>query len=252
MESNPLKLIFFIKIAFVSVSTKEQAFRPRRSPAHLLTNGIKGNPAVALNDNFIVDVGNDVAVAQSLNGKHQNVPCNCLHHILREFRTVAFRRPASLLRLLHRSPPRRQTGSLPCMVSHRQAVCRTVGQKRNHSDSEIQCRGFPFCFSLRRSLRHGRYPTTAVIINWHFSCRYKRLKFLLRKTHLRHPLLSGTIEPRGGGEFSDFPFDGGVRSRRASTGTQTSDWHCCNDVFCSSNTRRRHVLPQATQELLLQ
>ena len=64
------------------------------------------------------------------------------------------------------------TDSLPCVVSHRQAVCRTVRSETEiHSDSEIQCRGFPFCFFLsRRSLRHGRYPTTAWLSSdWHFS-----------------------------------------------------------------------------------
>ena len=55
-------LIFFIKTAFVPICPEKKSINPRRSPAHLFADSIKGNSHTALNNQFIMDMAADKAV----------------------------------------------------------------------------------------------------------------------------------------------------------------------------------------------
>lgn len=81
-------LLFLIKAAFVSICPKKQSFDPRWSSAHLFTNGIQRNAGAAFDDEFIMDMTDDLAVPQPLHGIGKDVPADCLDDILHEFRAV--------------------------------------------------------------------------------------------------------------------------------------------------------------------
>ena len=78
---SSIRETILVKIALVAVRPKQQTFGPGWCPAHLLTRGGKGNPAVALDDKLIMDMGHDGAVPQRLYGVHEDVPGGSLDAI---------------------------------------------------------------------------------------------------------------------------------------------------------------------------
>lgn len=55
--------LFLVEVAFVAVRTEQQSFNPRRGSAHLIADGIQGYIGAALDDEFIVDVADNLAEA---------------------------------------------------------------------------------------------------------------------------------------------------------------------------------------------
>lgn len=94
MRTEPL--IFLIKWAIVTVSTKQKPPRPRWSSAHLLAEGFHGHLRIRLDYEFIVDVHHDVATALPLHGKRENIAAGGLDYVFHEFWTVGFK-PLPLL-----------------------------------------------------------------------------------------------------------------------------------------------------------
>ena len=74
----------------VPIGTEKKPGNPRRSPAHLLTHGIKGNSHSALNNQFIMHMTADKAMRQGSYRMSQNIPAYCLHDIFDKLWTVTF------------------------------------------------------------------------------------------------------------------------------------------------------------------
>lgn len=55
-------LVFLIKHGFVAVCPEIESTDPRRSPSHLLTDGIKRYAHAALDDEFVMDMTADEAM----------------------------------------------------------------------------------------------------------------------------------------------------------------------------------------------
>ena len=53
--------VFFIKFGLVSVHTEQQTFRPGRRPFHLFAHSLKRHPHARLNNQFIMDMGDNAA-----------------------------------------------------------------------------------------------------------------------------------------------------------------------------------------------
>ena len=82
--------VFFIKISFVSVCSKQDVRHPVRGSAHLLTYGFQVNAGIAFDDQFIMNVTDDKAVPERFHGVAENVAADGLDDILHEFRSVGF------------------------------------------------------------------------------------------------------------------------------------------------------------------
>ena len=82
--------MLLIKIAFVPVSSKLDAREPGGRPPHLLTDGIQRDVRTAFNDEFIVDVADDLTAAEGFHGVGQDIPTYGLHDVLDKFWTVRF------------------------------------------------------------------------------------------------------------------------------------------------------------------
>ena len=89
--------IFLIEAALETLGAKQETFRPRWGSFHLLTNDRKGDLLVAFDDEFIMDVCNNIHAPQRLHGIAENVATDRLRDILHELRTVGFN-PRSLFR----------------------------------------------------------------------------------------------------------------------------------------------------------
>ena len=89
--------IFLIEAALETLGAKQENFRPRWGSFHLLTNDRKGDLLVAFDDEFIMDVCNNVHRPQRLHGIAENVATDRLRDILHELRTVGFN-PCPLFR----------------------------------------------------------------------------------------------------------------------------------------------------------
>ena len=81
-------LIFFVEGCGIAVGAELQAFRPRRSPAHLLAERIKGHTRIGFDDQLVVDMHDDGAAAQRLHGIAENVTGGRLHDVFHKFRAV--------------------------------------------------------------------------------------------------------------------------------------------------------------------
>lgn len=64
---------FFVKLCFMSVSAEQDAWRPIRGSAHLLTDGFQINSGIAFDDQFIMDVADDETMAEGLHGITEDV-----------------------------------------------------------------------------------------------------------------------------------------------------------------------------------
>lgn len=82
--------VFFIKISFVSVCSKQDVRHPVRGSAHLLTYGFQVNAGIAFDDQFIMDVPDDEAMPEGLHSIAEDVAADGLDDILHEFRPVGF------------------------------------------------------------------------------------------------------------------------------------------------------------------
>lgn len=91
------KSIFFIKIALIPVCPEQQSFGPVRCPAHLLTDDIDTGVFGTLDNQFIMDMADDVAAPQRLHGIAEDVPADALDDVFHELRAIAFE-PFPLLR----------------------------------------------------------------------------------------------------------------------------------------------------------
>ena len=83
-------LIFLIKTAFQSVCPQEQSVNPRRGLPHLFAEFFQRYLWAALNDKFIMDMTDNLAMGESPHGICQDVSADCLNDVLHEFRTVTF------------------------------------------------------------------------------------------------------------------------------------------------------------------
>ena len=52
-------LIFFVEWAIIPLGTKEESFRPRRRPAHLLAQDLDGHAVVGLDHHLVMDMHHD-------------------------------------------------------------------------------------------------------------------------------------------------------------------------------------------------
>ena len=89
--SSAVFLIFLIKFAFISISTKNQTFCPFWCSCHLLTNFFKGHILWCFDNHFIVYMSNNEAVGECLHGIHQQISCNSLNDVFYKFRSIAFK-----------------------------------------------------------------------------------------------------------------------------------------------------------------
>ena len=84
-------LVFFIKFGLIPIRTEQKSLRPGRRPPHLFTHGCKRHPLVCLDNQFIMDVGDNAAAPQRFHGIHEDVPRYCLDDVFQELWTVAFK-----------------------------------------------------------------------------------------------------------------------------------------------------------------
>ena len=89
--------IFLIEAALETLGAKQEPFRPRWGSFHLLTNERKGDLLVAFDDEFIMDVCDNIHVLQRLHGIAKDVTADRLRDILHELRSVRFN-PCPLFR----------------------------------------------------------------------------------------------------------------------------------------------------------
>ena len=80
--------VFFIEIAFVPISTKDEPTRPGRRPAHLLTDSGQRHARVGFDDQFIVYVRNDAAALKCAHGIAEDIPADPLDDVLDKLRAV--------------------------------------------------------------------------------------------------------------------------------------------------------------------
>lgn len=85
-----LLLILLIKHAFISISAKQQPWHPIRCLAHEITDLLHVCLHRNFDDEFIMNVPDDEAVAEVLHGKTENVPGYTLNDVLDKLRTIAF------------------------------------------------------------------------------------------------------------------------------------------------------------------
>ena len=83
-------LIFLIEFALETVGTEQEVVCPRRGSRHLLTHGNKGDTLVALDDEFVMDMSDNIHAPQRLHGIAENVATDRLRDILHELRAVGF------------------------------------------------------------------------------------------------------------------------------------------------------------------
>ena len=65
--------IFFIKIGRVAVGAEQDVLHPFRGFSHLLTDNFKINAGAAFDNQFIVNVSDDKAVAESLHSIAEDI-----------------------------------------------------------------------------------------------------------------------------------------------------------------------------------
>lgn len=82
--------VFFIKICFVPVCSKQDIRHPVRRSAHLFTDCLQAGVLAAFDDQLIMDVADDEAMPESFHGIAENVAADGLNYILYEFRSVGF------------------------------------------------------------------------------------------------------------------------------------------------------------------
>lgn len=87
--SRRISFLFFLIIwRLVSVSTEQEPADPVRCLPHLAADGIQGHVHVAFNDQFVMDMPHDGAVAERLDGMHEDVAAYGLDDVLHELGAV--------------------------------------------------------------------------------------------------------------------------------------------------------------------
>lgn len=82
--------VFFIKIGFIPIRPKQNVRHPVRRSAHLFTDSFQVNSGVAFNNQFIMDVSDDEAVAEGFHSIAEYVAADGLDDILHKFRPIRF------------------------------------------------------------------------------------------------------------------------------------------------------------------
>ena len=82
--------VFFVKIGLVAVGTEQDVRHPVRRSAHLFADGFQIDTGIAFDDQFIMDMPDDKAVAEGLHGIAEDVAADGLDDVLHELRTVGF------------------------------------------------------------------------------------------------------------------------------------------------------------------
>ena len=79
-----------IKLALVAVCSKQKFLSPVRSLLHQVAYLLHGSVRIALYDDFIVNVSDDVHVIHSRHRVQQKVSCDALRDVLNKLCTVGF------------------------------------------------------------------------------------------------------------------------------------------------------------------
>ena len=85
-----LMSVFFVKHGLISISAEQDVRHPFRGSSHLFTDNIQVNTGAAFDDQFIMDVSDDKAVAESFHGVAEDVAADCLDDVFNELWTVGF------------------------------------------------------------------------------------------------------------------------------------------------------------------
>lgn len=70
--------VFFVKHGFITIGAEQDVRHPFRGSSHLLTDDIQVNAGAAFDDQFIMDVSDDKAVAEGLHGVAEDVTADGL------------------------------------------------------------------------------------------------------------------------------------------------------------------------------
>lgn len=76
--------------SFISIRPEQNIRHPVRGSSHLLTDHFLVNSGVTFDDQFIVDVTNDKAMAKSFHSVAEDVAADSLDDILHELRSIGF------------------------------------------------------------------------------------------------------------------------------------------------------------------
>lgn len=79
-----LFLIFSVVWRLVSVCPEQEPADPVRGLSHLPAYGVQGGIHAAFDNQFVMDMPHDTAVAEGLHGMHEKVPAQALHDVLHE------------------------------------------------------------------------------------------------------------------------------------------------------------------------
>ena len=82
--------VFLIKIGFVAVGAEQDVRHPVRGFAHLLADHIQVNVRAAFDDQLIMNVADNEAVAESFHSVAEDVAADGLDDVLHELRTIGF------------------------------------------------------------------------------------------------------------------------------------------------------------------
>ena len=83
-------LLFLIEITFKTIGAKQESRCPRRGSRHLRTHSKKRDSLVTFDDEFIMDVRDNIHRSQRLHGVAENVTADGLRDVFYELRTVGF------------------------------------------------------------------------------------------------------------------------------------------------------------------
>ena len=82
--------VFFIKYCLVAVGAEQDIRHPVGRPSHLFTDDFQVNSGIAFDNQFIMNMPDDKAVAKSFHSIAEDVAAYGLDDILHEFRPVGF------------------------------------------------------------------------------------------------------------------------------------------------------------------
>ena len=82
--------VFLIEFALETIRTEQKLLCPRWGSRHLLTHDRKRNSLVTFDDEFVMDVGDNVHATQRLYGIAENVAADGLRNVFHELRAVGF------------------------------------------------------------------------------------------------------------------------------------------------------------------
>ena len=83
-------LVLAVPLCLIPISPEKDVRHPVRGSSHLFADGFQIDAGVTFDDQFIVDVTNDEAVAEGFHSIAKDVAADGLDDILHELRTVGF------------------------------------------------------------------------------------------------------------------------------------------------------------------